>query len=90
MAHRANRESVLVGGSYRAPAATVGGHVVAPVVVPPGSPPPYLGLKLRDYTNGNRPTPAFAGKSAIINNTDDGALNISDGVKWRTAAGDIT
>jgi len=42
---------------------------------------------VKSFTDATRPTPASAGSGAVIYNTDDGGLNLSDGSNWRAPSG---
>ncbi len=42
---------------------------------------------LKTYTDASRPTASAAGAGAVIFNSDDGGLNVSDGTNWRAPSG---
>ena len=48
------------------------------------------GHKAPSYDNTTRPDAAVAGAGAVIYNSDDLTLNVSDGSDWRDMSGNLT
>lgn len=47
-------------------------------------------IKLRIYTDATRPSASTLGAGAVIYNSTDNGLNVSDGTNWRSPTWSVT